>query len=96
MRWRIIDRPHELNAPQHIAIHPVSAGQERALLHALAKTEDARMFQEAADDRAHADVVGAASDLGRQHAGAANDQVDAYIAPTSLDQCSDQRLVGTR
>ena len=34
------------------------------------------MLQKAADHRAHADVVGHARHAGRQHAGAAHDQVD--------------------
>ena len=54
------------------------------------------MLEEAPDDRAHADAVGAPGQAGRQHAGAAHDQVDRHAGLAGADQRLDQRDVGQR
>ena len=54
------------------------------------------MLQEAPDDGAHADVVGDARHLRRQHAGAAHDQVDLHAGLAGTHQRLDEGHVGER
>jgi hypothetical protein len=61
---RVAHRPGHLDAPEHVAAHPVGAGQQQRLVvvaAAPAEIRDPRVLEKASDDRAHADAVG---DLG--------------------------------
>ena len=66
-RWRsaaVAHRPGDLDPAEHVAAHPVGARQvDRLVVVAVAPAEigDARVLEEAADDRAHADAIGDAS-----------------------------------
>ena len=49
-------REGDFHATEEIALHPVGARQEQFAGAIVAEIEDARVFEEAADDRPHADV----------------------------------------
>ena len=53
----------------------------------------ARVFKQAADDRADTDVAGHVRNLRGQHAGSAHDQVDLRAFLSGLDQGADQCFV---
>ena len=51
------------------------------------------VFKKTANDRSHADVVGQAWNLGRQHAGTPHNEINADPALPRLHQSTDQGLV---
>src|SRR5436309_5883213 len=71
-------REAELDAPEEVARHPVGAREVNVLGAAILEVKHARMLEEAADDRAHADVLRHALDPGAQRAHAAHDEVDLH------------------
>ena len=79
---RVRDRNGGLDPLREVAVHPVGgADQELALeriLGARCEVEDPRVLEEAADDRADAQVLGQAGHARRQAAEAAHDQVDRH------------------
>src|SRR6185503_15883555 len=70
------DREAHLEAPEEVALHPVGARAQELLLAAGEEVVDARVLEEAPDDRAHPDVVGHAADPWPEAADAAHEQID--------------------
>src|SRR5712692_6981076 len=75
---RIEHRKAQLDAAEEVAVHPVGARQIHLVAAAVLEVEHARMLEEAADDRAHADVFRQADDARLQRAHSAHDQVDLH------------------
>src|SRR5262249_56240838 len=71
-------REAELDPAEEVARHPVGAREVHVFGAAVLEVEDARVLEEAADDRAHADVVREALDARPQRAYAAHHQVALY------------------
>ena len=63
--WRILNRNAGFHAAEQVASHPVGAGNPHFAVAMVFKIKHARVLQQAADNRAHADVVRQA-----RHAGA--------------------------
>src|SRR5690606_34190572 len=85
-----------LHATIQVTLQPVGAGQENLLLAPGQEVVDPAVFQEAADDRAHMDVVGDTGNARAQAAHAAHDQVDAHPGLAGLVQRLDHLRVGQR
>src|SRR5215471_6182910 len=81
-RWK-----GDLDAAEEVTVHPVGAGE----IHGAAALEiiDTMMLEEAADDRAHADVLGQPWDPGAQRANPTNDQVDLDAGLRRLVELTD-------
>ena len=65
----IVDRPRQFHPPHHVAVHPVGTGKVQVFLLSHPEIEHPGVFKKTANDGSHADVVGQARNLGRQHAG---------------------------
>ena len=81
-----LDRERHLDAPEEVALHPVGAGAVELGLAAVAEVAHARMLEEAADDRAHADVLRHARHSRPQRADAAHDEVDLHAGARRVVQ----------
>src|SRR5205085_4222842 len=71
-------REAELDAPEEVARHPVGAREVNVLGAAIVEVKDARMLEEAADDRAHTNVFRQAFNARAQRAHAAHDELDLH------------------
>src|ERR1043166_7561462 len=92
----VADRRERLDAPIEVAFHHVGAADVHLLVPAVLEPEDARVFQEAADDRAHADVIADAGDAGTQAADAADDHVDLHARLRGAVEHTNHLVVGDR
>src|SRR5471032_3068675 len=79
-----------------VALHPVGTGEEHLLFAAVEEVEHPGVFQEAADDRAHVDVVGNPRNARAQAAHATHHQVDAHTGLAGLVQRADDLRIGQR
>ena len=59
-----------------IARHPIGAAEENFRLATIFKTEDAAVFEEAADNAAHTNAAADAANAGAQRADAAHEEID--------------------
>src|SRR5205823_7551599 len=65
---RVEDREAQLDAAEEIAVHPIGTSEVDILGAVVGEEEYARVLEEAADDRAHADVVRYALEAGLERA----------------------------
>ena len=87
---------HEFDAVVEIPRHPVGGREEDVLLAAVIEAEDAAVFEEAADDAAHADVFADVLESGAQHADAAHDEVDFDACGRGFVELGDDEAVEKR
>ncbi len=83
-----------LDAGDHIASHPVRAGQVHFWIAAIAKGVNATMLQISADDARDPDVFADAGNAWTQAANAADDQIDFHPGARGAVQRFDDFLVG--
>ena len=95
---RVEDRQHRLDAAVEIALHEVGGSDIDMRLAmrqrlAAAKHVNARVFEKASDDGAHADVVRQARHAGPQAADAAHDKIDLHARPACrVERIDDLRI----
>ena len=77
-QFRVEDGKRDLDAAEQVASHPVGRREPHVRLAAVLEVPDAMVLEEAAEDRAHADVLGKAGHARPQRAGAAHDEVDLH------------------
>ena len=87
-------READLDTAVQIPRHPVRAAEIREHIAARVEMEDAAVLEEAADDRAHADVLGKPRHARTERAHAANDQVDRHARRGGLVERVDDPRVG--
>ena len=83
-----------LDAAIEVALHQVGAADVDLFLAAVEEVVDARVLEEAADDRSHRDVVADAGNAWPQAAHAADDQVDLHAGLRRAEERLDHALVG--
>ena len=89
-----LDDAHEgLDPAVEVAVHHARAADVDLRVAAVVEPEDARVLEEAAEDRAHADVLGQALDAGAQGADAAHPDVDLDPGDARPVERVDERLV---
>lgn len=90
------DREASLDALVEVALHPVGAGEEHLLVAAIEEVENTCVLKEAANDRAHMDVVRNPGNPRTQTAHAAHHQIDAHAGLAGLVQRADDLRIGQR
>src|SRR5262249_34966258 len=92
----VLDGKERFDAPIQIAIHQVSAPKVNLLGTTVAEGVDPAMFQESANDAAHANRLAHTGHPRAQAAHATNDQVDLYASLGSPIQRQDHLLIRQR
>ena len=101
MHRRVFYRHHGFHAPIHIARHPISRGNinlgaTRWQPMPIAEYVNARMFQKAANDGFHADVIRKPRHARAQAANAAHNGIHLHASLRSLIQRINQRFIHQR
>src|SRR5438477_574670 len=85
------DREGDLDAVVEVPGHPVRGGEKVLLVASVQEIVDARVLEEAIDDRDDADPLGQTGQAGPEAADPPDDQVDVHAGPARRAQLLDQR-----
>ena len=95
-QFRVEDRKRDFDPAEQVAPHPVGRREPHVRLAAVLEIPDAMVLEEAAEDRAHADVLGRAGHARPQRARAAHDEVDLHPGLRRRLQRADHALLDQR
>src|SRR5439155_8290238 len=87
------DREGDLDAMVEVPRHPVRGGEEVLLVAAIEEIVDARVLEEAIDDRDDADSLGQSGYAGPEAADPPDDQVDVHPRLARRAQLVDERAI---